>query len=103
MKIRFRTSKKGMECVPMPSNREAHGAVSASPDIRRKVRNRTLLKVRLIRESQNQDKGMVDLPFELINQSSGEVIKKSYMTDSEAILRNNSIRDVGMAWRRCGY
>lgn len=56
-----------------------------------------------MREAEQSEKGLSEFPYELINQTTGEVMKKHFMSDTEAIKRNGTIRSLDMAWRRCGY
>ena len=101
--IRYRTSKAGLGEVPVPSKRMERGARTSTVEGRRTLRHRFMTTMLDMREQQQAEKGLQEFPHELINNATGEVIKKNFMADSEAMKRNISIRDLGMTWRRCGY
>ena len=103
MSKRFRASMRALDGVHANVDRRLRGGVSANKDIRDAVRRGIRRKLTFIREAQQQEAGRGELPHELLDQKDGKVLKKHSMTDSEARERNNSIRSLGMAWRRCGY
>lgn len=56
-----------------------------------------------MRQKQQAERGLVEFPFELLDYATGKVLKKIFTTEHDAAIRNNSIRSLGMAWRRSGY
>lgn len=103
MSLRFRTSKQGLKEVPISSRRKTWGHVDADPERRKWAAIYQHQKFRKMREAEQSEKGLAEFPYELINQTTGEVMKKHFMSDTEAIKRNGTIRSLDMAWRRCGY
>lgn len=101
MSIRYRTSTRGLKDVPMPSRRSL--LQGASEDIRRTRMHNSLRKVRMIRQTQQAESGLAEFIFELIPVLGGERLKTAAMTDKQAGIRNASIRELGLAWRRCSY
>ena len=85
----------------MPTRRQVRGG--ATLEDRDRGRNIILTKVRNMNVAQKAEKCIIDLPFELINNQTNAVLKKSYMTAKTAAIRNANIAVLGLAWRRCGY
>lgn len=86
----------------MPPKR-AFGNKSMPDEMRIEMVRKALRKVRIIRQEQQAGKGLVEFMFELIPVMGGDALKKASMTDKEAGIRNASIREWGLAWRRCPY
>ncbi len=57
--------------------------------------------VRKIRQAQQAENGLIEFPFGLFE--NGKKIKTKCMTEKEAAIRNKSIAELGMVWRRVGY
>ena len=99
-KTRLATLRKD---VPFTSKVSMFGHGGMSDDDRKRASVLSARKVRKIRQVQQAESGLVEFPFELIPSLGGKVIKKAYMSDEQAGVRNATIRDLGLAWRRSGY
>lgn len=60
---------------------------------------------KLIRTSQQSERGLIEFPHELVPALGGNPIRKACMTERDARLRSNTLRSkgLGFVWRRCAY
>ncbi len=96
MSLRFRTSRS--ELMKIAPRQYKKGATA---EIRMAIAIKHKKKVRLVRQIQQSERGLVEFPFGLF--SGSDRIKTVCMSERDAAERNKNIAGLGMVWRRCGY
>ncbi len=61
--------------------------------------------VRLVRQKQQEEGGLVEWPFGLFGVEDGVAVKGKtiHCTEAQAKERNRVIKEIGFVWRRIGY
>lgn len=74
-----------------------------TPEIRNDQLRRWRVKHTQIREAQQKENGLEELPFTLIEIETQKKVKTAYMSGHDAATRNLCIKVLGMVWVRSGY